>query len=104
MKKSLFSFLMVAMVATVTFAFSPLVDAIYNYTGSAWEAGPGENCGGSAALCQISFDQTHVPYRAKIFSQISTQTAGTFSIFVDHDNNPDTPLVEVVVTLLRKTS
>lgn len=107
MKKSFLSFLMVAMIATITFAFAPkadFADAVYRYVSGNWEEGTGTNCGGSAALCQISFNTIHDAYAPKIFAQITTQAAGTFSIFVDHDNNSSTPLVEVVVTLSRKTS
>lgn len=105
MKKSLFSFLMVAMIATVTFAFAPFDSAIFKWNGSTWVEGEGEDCGGSGAYCQlIVVNSAHAQYIAEIQAQVGTNHApGSFQVVINPTtDNPDAGNITVDLILSRK--
>lgn len=107
--KRLFSVMMLAVVATLTFAFttpksSTLAGDTYHLSGGQWVLGPGSNCNFSAALCEFTTVQdvddaalVDIASQAPAFPATSYTATG-----IDHDNDPLTADVSINVTSIKR--
>lgn len=102
--KRLFSVFMLAVVATVAFAFTTPKSAAFattfHFDGSAWVVGEGDNCPGTAAPCEITTSTTGVAASAlpAIAAQAPAGFGGYTTSAIDHDGLSSTPNQAVVVT------
>ncbi len=75
--KRLFSVLMVAAIATFTFAFTtPNVnDVTFSYIAAGeWEQSPASGCGGSDEFCAVSFSDEYEDYSDLVTDQVELET------------------------------
>lgn len=108
--KRLFSVLMVAAIATFTFAFTTPKAAFndpFHLEGSTWFEGSGDGCSDDGAACEIETSTSGVD--AAAIPAIMAQDPGGVSFFttttpVDHDNDGGavTPLQNVTVVNIQR--
>lgn len=104
--KKLFSVLMVAVVATLAFAFTTpkaFDDVTYHLEGGVWVENEGDGCASTGNPCDITFDIAYASFANQIGAQAPAAPSTVLSYTANIDTNGDSvPDTQVPVQLTRK--